>query len=418
MPLLRPLAASCIVLLVCFVLQTEASADDIKTTRTILVAGSKREPAGTGGRSTKISSEQIRLRLVKVYDREGFGQPVEAFRLLLPAEWKTDGWIRWVARNINCPANIIEVGLKSSAADGLTGFEIFSPFTWQWTDDPMMQQTLTMTQRQNPAMAGCPLARPMGAAEYLQNRIVPQRRAGSHVTKTEALPQVAKPQETKLQTILGPALQAGLVAGVKVDGARIHVTRSANKHPVEEWLATTISVIAQKGFSATAAYNGQMGHAMSYVISAEATTAGWAAQGQLDANAQLFATIIGSIRPNQAWVNAVSQTQTAMANAQIKGAADRSRIWTQASRDISNIYSQSYQQQQAVQDGLARQFDEHIKGVETYVDPNTKERVELTAGYRQYWTNGRNEYILSNDANFNPAVELHEDWRLMEHPAK
>lgn len=418
MVILRPHAAFCILISGCLILSTAASAGDIEPARAILVAGSKTEHSGSAERSMKLSSEQIRLRMVKVYDREGFGQPVEAFRLLLPAEWKTEGWIRWVAGNINCPANIIEVGLRSSASDGLTGFEIFSPITWQWTDDPMMQQTLMMTQRQNPAMAGCPLARPMGAAEYLQNRILPQRRAGAHVVKTEALPQVATAQEAKLQTILGPSLQAGLISGIRVDGARVRVARSANKHPVEEWLATTINVIAQKGFSATAAYNGQMGHAMSYVISAEATTAGWAAQGQLDANAQLFATIIGSIRPNQAWVNAVSQTQTAMGNAQIKGAADRSRIWTQASRDISNIYGQSYQQQQAVQDRLARQFDEHIKGVETYVDPSTKERVELTAGYQQYWTNGKNEYILSNDANFNPSVELREDWRLMQHPTK
>ena len=56
--------------------------------------------------------------------------------------------------------------------------------------------------------------------------------------------------------------------------------------------------------------------------------------------------------------------------------------------------------------------------METYIDASTKEKIELTSGYEQYWSNGRGEYILSNDANFNPSVALKEDWRLMERPAK
>ena len=36
--------------------------------------------------------------------------------------------------------------------------------------------------------------------------------------------------------------------------------------------------------------------------------------------------------------------------------------------------------------------------------------MELSAGYRQAWSNGNGEYILSDDVNFDPSVSLHENW--------
>ena len=99
-----------------------------------------------------------------------------------------------------------------------------------------------------------------------------------------------------------------------------------------------------------------------------------------------------------------------MKNVQSKGAADRAAIWRKAQQEISQIHEQAFQHHQAVNDRLAKQFDQTIRGVQTFVDPNTKESVELTSGYKQYWTNGSGEYILSDDANFRPGG----NWHLLE----
>jgi hypothetical protein len=353
-----------------------------------------------------------RLKVVKVIDQEGFGQPVEAFRLLVPAEWKANGWVRWVP-SYNCPANIIDVGFQSASPDGLTSFEVFTPYTWQWTDDPAMVQMLRQSGSQS-----CPVGQPTDATNFLKAALIPNRRSGARVLRVEPLPKVAKAEDAKMRAALASSLQAGLITGLNVDGARVRLAEEINGRPVEEWVGATITVIAFPGFSTSAAMQGSMAQANTYAITASNLLATRAPKGQLEAREKLFAMIIGSIRPNQAWINAVIQTQMAMGNAAIKGAADRSRIWAQASNDIGNTYSQGYQQQQAVQDRLAEQYSQSVRGVETYVDPTTREPVELTGGYKEAWSNGRGEYILSDDATFDPAATLHEHWTQMERPGQ
>lgn len=352
-----------------------------------------------------------RMRLVPTMDHEGFGQPVEVFRLLVPSYWRANGWVRWEP-NLNCPANILDVGFQSSSPDGLMGFEIFRPYTWQWTDDPMMQQTLM--QAQGTMWETCPLSRPVSASDFLATTLIPQRRPGAQILGVEPLPTVAQAEATRLQAMLGPAIQAGLVSHIHVDGARVRIAYRINNQPVEEWVAGTVTTVTQPAFSATAASQGQLTQTLSYAITVSNLTATRAPQGQLDQQLKLFATIISSLRLNQAWVNAVSQTQTALANTQIKGAVDRSKIWADASRDISNIYNQAYQNQQAVQDRLAQQYSQYIRGVETYVDPLTHEHFEFAAGYQAAWVNNRGEYLLSDSPGFNPAVEFREDWRQLQ----
>jgi hypothetical protein len=79
--------------------------------------------------------------------------------------------------------------------------------------------------------------------------------------------------------------------------------------------------------------------------------------------------------------------------------------------------------EQRVQSGLAQQYSQYIRGVETYVDRIrgvetyvdriSGERVELASGYGQAWSNGRGAYILSNDPNFNPSNAFRERWEEM-----
>lgn len=51
--------------------------------------------------------------------------------------------------------------------------------------------------------------------------------------------------------------------------------------------------------------------------------------------------------------------------------------------------------------------------METFVDPRSNESVELSSSYRNAWSNGRGEYLLSDAPNFDPSAALHENWTLM-----
>jgi len=93
---------------------------------------------------------------------------------------------------------------------------------------------------------------------------------------------------------------------------------------------------------------------------------------------------------------------------------DRQKIWHDAQQHISATINESYRRQQAAQDRAAEQFDQTIRGVETYVNPGTGEKVELTGGYNNAWVNGLGEYILSDSAGFNPNVALKGNWQQLK----
>jgi hypothetical protein len=51
-----------------------------------------------------------------------------------------------------------------------------------------------------------------------------------------------------------------------------------------------------------------------------------------------------------------------------------------------------------------------LRGVETYIDPSSNSRVELTSGYQGAWTNGVGDYVLTDSPGFNPARDLGGSW--------
>jgi len=83
--------------------------------------------------SAKLAAESsqghyYRLKLDKIMDEQGFGQPVEVASLL-PADWRTEGGVRWDGSELRCPINIIKLQIiklqfRAAAPDGLTGIEL------------------------------------------------------------------------------------------------------------------------------------------------------------------------------------------------------------------------------------------------------------------------------------------------------
>jgi hypothetical protein len=97
-----------------------------------------------------------------------------------------------------------------------------------------------------------------------------------------------------------------------------------------------------------------------------------------------------------------------------KGVADRARIQQQAADDIRRIQDETYQNRQRSQDRTALRIDQYIRGVETYRDPGTGERVELSNQYGRAWSNGAGEYVLSDSPGFSPSQHLNGSWTQLE----
>ena len=71
---------------------------------------------------------------------------------------------------------------------------------------------------------------------------------------------------------------------------------------------------------------------------------------------------------------------------------------------ITKMYSDAYAARQASEDKLAAKFSDYIRGLSRWQSPNQQYPVQLPSGYQYAWTNPSGEYVLSNDANFNPNV--------------
>lgn len=351
-----------------------------------------------------MSGQYYRMKSVQIVDQQGFGQPVEVARLLIPADWRTEGGVQWDGQELGCPFNIIKIRFRAVSPDGMSALEINPGRMWVAASDPMMQRIM---QQQAAQRQGCAVGPVTTAADYLR-QMAPGIRPGARVLAAQPLMEVTQAKQSQLARTYGPLVQSGAIKGFRTDAASVRIAYSQNGQPVEEWVTSSVISIASASANTAALMQGQMNmSAATYSMILDPIFSIRAPSGKFDN--KLAATILASVRPNPQYEAAVGQFLANMGNIQIRGAMERSRIWTEAGRQISATINQSYQAQQAVQDRVAAQFSQTIRGVETYVEPSGK-RVELTGGYDNAWVNNRGEYLLSDSPGFNPAVALRENW--------
>lgn len=127
--------------------------------------------------------------------------------------------------------------------------------------------------------------------------------------------------------------------------------------------------------------------------------------GELDASMPLLMTIANSVRPTPQWARMKSDHQAKMNQIAAKGAADRSRIIAESNREISRMINDGYEQRMKTMDETHRKVINTIREVDDYSDPERGGTVQLPHHYDHVYSNGKGEYILSNDALFDPNTD-------------
>lgn len=362
--------------------------------------------AGQSGAGAASRTGYYRMKLVRILDEQGFGQPVEVARLLVPADWRAQGGVQWDSSQTRCPANIIKLQFRAMAPDGVAGIQLLPGYMWRATDDPMQQQIL---RQQAAARTGCDVGPVTGAVGFLKGSVVPHFRPSARIVASEGLPAVTQAKQVLLAQSYDSLLRAGYVRSYRADAGSVKLSYAENGRAIEDWLSATVISIATPMANSAALMQGQVNmSAANFTMASEGVLSTRAPAGQFDK--KLFATIVASTRPNPQYQVAVAQFLTNMNNIARQGATDRARIWRDAGEAISSTITQSYQRQQAVQDRAAQQFSDTIRGVEKYVNPATGANVELAGGYANAWMNNRGEYLLSDSPGFDPGVTLKENW--------
>jgi hypothetical protein len=262
-------------------------------------------------------------------------------------------------------------------------------------------------------MRGCEVGPPLPARDYLTRHLVPRARAGARVTGSDVDPEAARGAAAMVRQLEADLARAGVQARLRADTARVRVAYDRAGRPEEEWL--TALTFARGTMAPTLnPMTGQMGQAMSYVCGAEFLYGLSAPSGSLEATEKLFRAIVASVRVDPAWQARVQQVQSNIQAAEIKGAADRSRIIARSGEETSQIITGSYQRRQESQDRSSEKWSQAMRGVETFRNPATGDTVELSNRYGNAWSNGKNEYLLSDSPSFDPNSVSRDGWTRLQ----
>ena len=334
----------------------------------------------------------LRFRKVSIMDRpDMIGGEVETF--LCPADWQVQGGVIWRDN----PTRPVTFHLRVFNPRGLEQLESFPTLMFSYggmlgpgTSFPIGSNYLGNEVR--------PPVR--NAIQYIKEIILPRYRAGVQVQLIGEQDLSQWAQAVAAQTEQPPGTQMVFSAG------KVRIAYAYAGQTVEEDL---YCVVQQMSFLAAGKMmynqNGERAHAMR------------AARGQLDQSAPIMQTIVTSVQVNLQWFNKYTQVWQALYQMQmqrIKAAGRMSKIISQTHNEISDMMHQSWVRRQASEDRIHKQWTQSMRGIEEYYNPIERRPVELPSGYRDAWINGRGEYVLTDNPNYNPNVQAGGDWKKLQ----
>lgn len=334
----------------------------------------------------------VHLRSVICIDQQGLG--IEAFRLLIPADWKFIGGVHWTMNNPGMPAVI---AFRAFNPHGGEALEVFPNIACFWSTDPMMQMNIPV----GGLYMGNEVRPPAHILQVLRELVIPRYRGRYNptVTAQEHLPDL--PGLVRTNASAGP---------VEANGGRVRIRYHDAEQEIEEDIFGVIELnrIVMPGmFGVTEMIYWWADYLFSFR----------AAAGNLDHLNDLFMGLVRSFRLNPDWYARYLYVSQMMIQNQIQHIhqiGQVSRMISQTGQEINQMMMDSFYRRQETLDRLADRFSESIRGVDTYHDPFSGHQVELPGGYRYAWATPLGEYIVTDDPNFNPNIGSNATWELIQ----
>jgi hypothetical protein len=255
-------------------------------------------------------------------------------------------------------------------------------------------------------MKPCPVRAPIKAEEFLRKDMVPKCTKAcknTTVVSAEAFPELE--QMVRHQLGLSPAAAGGNAGNTRIDAARLRVAFDDDKgQPAEGWMAAAIVVHTMPGGGRGSAYDW---HAVNVLFFRTP-------KGQLDANDKLFKMIASTIHPEAEWQKWSNGVIASLYQRKQEELAKQAAMLAAFRAHVADVINGVTANQMAGANQAAFGQDQLIRGVQTFRDPATGGTLELSNQYDHAWLNGANEYVMSDDANFNPNGNLSGNWNQLE----
>jgi len=346
----------------------------------------------------------LRLKKAQVtYVAENGDEPQTAIELLIPATWDFRGAVHMYGGKEGCFCDAFSVFWEAKSEDGLTKMQGVPNYSWQYSDDPQEFHNLTDPNRRTHTGGKvndtCPVSKPLSAEQYFRQIVLNDLKPPMTVVSVEPFPVLE--QLVRQRNGLPPTDDGH--GGARIDAIRLRGEFQQDGKPMEVWYAVAL---------VTQTY--RVGRGFLYDMHAVGQTIMGAPKGQLDANDKLFKVVLSSNQPtpeysaySNKWIASYYQIQ-----------AKKEAVMDKIQADLDNYITQTYMHMSAnaqrVSDQGFRATDQNLRDVQTFRDPTTGRKVELSNQYGHAWLNGANQYVLSDDPNFNPNAQLSGSWNELQ----
>lgn len=360
--------------------------------------------------------DYVVLERVRHFDNKGYIPAVEAFSLLAPKGWKTDGGVRWKSP-FACAGETYGPYLNIQSPDGQIEYKSLPIHTWGMTSDPSMRQQMEMMAQQG----GCEVGPPVSAEQYLRQVLAPREFGNPRIVSAEANPQVVRELMSKSEKYRATAASMGMQLVFRADAVLARLQWPNGQEGI------ALVTVLHSFNSMTNPYTGGQ-QQMSTSVASERSFVKFPAARKQEAE-RFLSTLRTSYRTNPEWERSIESFSQQMRNARNQNhqqvmqqleanrqqmiAGHESRMAairqqgaanTAAFQDRMNTMDRNMRTWEAAQstsDRIHTAFVQTIRGVETWRGEGGA--VELTAGYEKAWTRGDGSYILSNKPGFDPA---------------
>jgi len=311
----------------------------------------------------------------------------EAFTMLIPEGWSVSGGIIW--RQHATMPGAISLSIRSS--DGLYELNLLPSMPYYWNKTPFS----LFGPKEGSMYMGNEVRRPVsGFMQYLQQYILPKGGFRTTIVGHKKFPE--------LENALRAENQGGFGSTISIDGGIAKLEYAHNGYLFEGDI--TCGIVTNNMMY------GQSSWIADKIISTRAP------KGNFAEASKIFAVMLNSFKFNLQWFNRYHhfvQSLTQYVMQDIYNAGVISRIISTTFNHVSDTVRQSYELQQASNERVFKGISESIRGVNSYYDPYKGYSVEIPNGYRYVYANALGEYIVTDNANYNPNVHSNLNWTIL-----
>lgn len=376
-------------------------------------AGETSKPGNADGKKENYAegTDYLVYERVRLLDKNGFSEPVEALSMLLPKGWTQESEIVW-AKGTGCDGTT--GWLKAKSADGKFSIQMYPSKVYGWNDEQSLNQS-------NNNSGNCGSMQPMEAEPYLRKVFAPNELGNPEVVNVQMNKDVVAQMQQKNQEVTAEMQQYG--------AGRMSFNQTAVNADVR-WPDGTGGFIVLGVNTLTGEvpniYNGTSSNI--YTMEIRSRVVFKYPKGEEENARNQFAAIMSSIRTNPAWSNAVNSYWKQVRQQSNMAHQQRIRMNDELTRSMGNaaikrgqerlnnmdLQMRSWEQQQSAQDRMHTNFIKTIREVDNFKDATGT--YEMSSSYNHAWSRGDgNSFIMSNNPNFNPQFVLKDqNWQEMK----